>query len=157
MSTAVDTLVRLRRNVRDAAEAGLASRLSALRRAEEALERVARRVEAHRSQRAGMAGGRLNRLAGGGSLGEAATAARCEGRLQAEEGLLRFGRGLAEEERQRCLASRERAAQALRAAEVRLAVVEQLLARQVDDERRRRLRRQEREADDYSSSRNSSL
>ncbi len=84
-------------------------------------------------------------------------AARCERRLHSEEQLLRFGRELADRRCHACSAGRDLAAQALRSAEVRLAVVEQLLARQAEEARQRRLRREEREADDYSSSRNSSL
>jgi flagellar biosynthesis chaperone FliJ len=157
MATSLDTLRRLRKNARDVAEARFSARLAELRQAEEALERAAQRVAAHRNHRAAVATERLHRLAAGSPLGEAAMAARCERRLHSEEQLLRFGRELANRRCHACAAGRDLAAQTLRSAEVRLAVVEQLLARQAEEARQRRLRREEREADDYSSSRNSSL
>jgi hypothetical protein len=157
MATTLDTLRRLRMRARDAAEARFSARLAELRRAEEVLQRAAKRLEAHRTHRTALAIERVHRLSGGASLGQAATAVRCERRLHAEEQLLRFGRALADRRCHACAADRDLAAQTLRSAEVRLAVVEQLLSRQAEDARRRRLRREEREADDYSSSRNSSL
>jgi flagellar biosynthesis chaperone FliJ len=153
----LETLRRLRTNARDAAEARFSARLAELRRAEEDLQRAARRLEAHRTHRTALAVDRVHRLSVGASLGQAATAVRCERRLHAEEQLLRFGRALADRQCHACAANLDLAAQTLRSAEVRLAVVEQVLSRQVEEARRRRLRRDERQADDYSSSRNSSL
>jgi flagellar biosynthesis chaperone FliJ len=157
MVTALDTLRQLRQTARDDAEARFSAQLAELRRAQEALQRATQRVETHRNQRATLATERVHRLSAGSPLGQAATAVRCERRLHSEEQLLRFGRELANRRCQACASSRDLAAQALHSAEVRLAVVEQLLARQSEEAHRRRLRREEREADDYSSSRNSSL
>jgi flagellar biosynthesis chaperone FliJ len=157
MVTALDTLRQLRESDRDDAKARFSAQLTELRRAEEALQRVARRVEAHRNHRTALATERIHRISAGSPLGQAETAMRCERRLHSEEQLLRFGRELANRRCQACAVSRDLAAQTLHSAEVRLAVVEQLLARQSEEAHRRRLRREEREVDDYSSSRNSSL
>jgi flagellar biosynthesis chaperone FliJ len=157
MVTALETLRQLRQTAREDAEARFWAQLAQLRRAEETLQRAAQRVEAHRDHRTALAVERVHRLSTGSPLGRAATAARCEHRLHSEEQLLRFGRERANRRCRACAATRDLAAQTLHSAEVRLAVVEQLLARQAEEAQRRRLRREEREADDYSSSRNSSL
>jgi hypothetical protein len=156
----LDALRALRRSARRQAEARFSAELAGLRVAEERAARCAEREGAHIAGRLRVASARLAVLetpGRGTPVGRAQLHETRERLLRAEEVLLAFGRqraALRVAESIRQVAERQAL---LRAAELHLEVVERLLAHRAAAEKVRRRRREERDADDYSSSRNSSL
>lgn len=140
----LETLRRLRKTARDAAQEAFARRLSELRLAEELLRRAAARCEAQRGRCAGRAEARLRALGADEAAASTVVHARHEARLRGELEVLAFGRDVARRELAARAEREHDARDALARAEASLAVVERLLERREHDARHRRLRREER-------------
>ena len=168
--TSLTSLRDLRRRAREQAEAQFCSELAGLRAAEDQVARCAARQAIHVAGRFAVASARLATLEDpdrrdrarvrpglDSPLCQAQLHESRERLLRAEEALLEFGRQRAARRLAEAVARVAEGQALLTQAECRLEVVERFLANRAEAERVRHRRREEREADDYSSSRNSSL